>query len=784
MKNSILILIASMVLSFFSIHSFAQSTSGNNNPGGTKFLGYNGPQDLDFRTNSIDRMRLMQTGTYTVDGYNIDNSGFLGLSIDPIFFGTSSQGGEPFSLLHLNGESNSVWGPQQLGYRDWMRPGITFTHNQDMMYIGPKRNALDKTDAVFSWSDNDQPGNNGPDVMRFIFTGRGNGSATVSTDPLLDTDYDGVECARIAGDAKMGVGPMWTNALMPKRALDVIRRDDELPQFRITHTASTSIDQGIQSDFQTSEIGVHYIYPRIDDRRRAVAIGSLYGNLSDPLDETWLDVGGQTRIRDLAEETPRSLIIGYQLDDANQSAEDEFLGRLDLQGDPCLVLGSDGTWVDICDLDGNDCRWVDMNSGTIGGEQDIRTGFDVNDPCYRGKVNIGSFISKEAKLEVWNNLTRDGLRTAGYFNSIAHQSNQSGSQVHGIRVVARGDNTSGQSFQANDYIGIQTDAGISRSGDYNVGIVSNAHSETYSTYGIGVYATAHGAAPGNDIGVYSEADIASYKVGGTITTGTTITISDESVKTDVNDIENATELLSLMQPKSYYMQNPENRDLHFDDAMQFGFIAQEMEEVLPDLVEQITIPEVRDTSGFVEGSSVELKGIKYQTLIPLLVAGFNEQTAVVGQQQGLIQDQNELIESLQATLVAQTAALETIQNQMEEVQSQVALMQVKTNNCCSNDDQGATMPKADTEGKELILGQNIPNPFSFMTRIDFELPQEAQIILEITDETGRPVERLIDGQMSNGAHSISWDGSRLAPGMYFYTLYANGELLTKKMIKN
>jgi len=63
----------------------SQSTSGNNNTGVGKFLGYNGAQSLDFRTNNINRMRLMETGTAMIDGYAIDNSGFLGLSTDPLF---------------------------------------------------------------------------------------------------------------------------------------------------------------------------------------------------------------------------------------------------------------------------------------------------------------------------------------------------------------------------------------------------------------------------------------------------------------------------------------------------------------------------------------------------------------------------------------------------------------------------------------------------------------------------------------------------------------------------
>lgn len=57
----------------------------NNNPTVGAFLGWNGAQNLDFRTNNINRMRLMETGTAMIDGYAIDNSGFLGLSTDPLF---------------------------------------------------------------------------------------------------------------------------------------------------------------------------------------------------------------------------------------------------------------------------------------------------------------------------------------------------------------------------------------------------------------------------------------------------------------------------------------------------------------------------------------------------------------------------------------------------------------------------------------------------------------------------------------------------------------------------
>lgn len=135
--------LSALVLCLFTVtQSFSQDWHTNGNiviPG--EFLGSQNNLAVDFRTNYKLRMRLMETSTTTVDGYSIDNSGFLGLSMDPNWFAHE----EPYSLLHLNGEFNipSGFPSQQFGYRDWMRPGINFTDNGDLMYIGPKANGFD-----------------------------------------------------------------------------------------------------------------------------------------------------------------------------------------------------------------------------------------------------------------------------------------------------------------------------------------------------------------------------------------------------------------------------------------------------------------------------------------------------------------------------------------------------------------------------------------------------------------------------------------------------------------
>ncbi|NEN25763.1 T9SS type A sorting domain-containing protein [Cryomorpha ignava] len=233
------------------------------------------------------------------------------------------------------------------------------------------------------------------------------------------------------------------------------------------------------------------------------------------------------------------------------------------------------------------------------------------------------------------------------------------------------------------------------------------------------------------------------------------------------------------------MQNPEDRDLHFDEGIQYGFLAQEMEAVFPEIVKDIIIPERMDSTGFIEGTSIPLKGIKYESLIPILVAGFKEQNTTVTDQAAQIALQNETIANLEAELEAQASQLEEMQSDMQSVLAAVQTMQQKTANCCTpKPGSGETGALLNDNHNELELQQNVPNPFDDQTRITFNLPQTADVILEITDATGRPLERLIDGKMSSGEHTSLWDGSKVASGIYFYTLYADGQLITKKMIKH
>jgi hypothetical protein len=83
--------------------------------------------------------------------------------------------------------------------------------------------------------------------------------------------------------------------------------------------------------------------------------------------------------------------------------------------------------------------------------------------------------------------------------------------------------------------------------------------------------------------------------------------------------------------------------------------------------------------------------------------------------------------------------------------------------------------------KSFSLAQNYPNPFNAKTNIDFELVTPAFVDLTVYDITGARITNLISANLDAGKHQVNWDASRVASGVYYYTLRANGSEVTKKM---
>lgn len=83
---------------------------------------------------------------------------------------------------------------------------------------------------------------------------------------------------------------------------------------------------------------------------------------------------------------------------------------------------------------------------------------------------------------------------------------------------------------------------------------------------------------------------------------------------------------------------------------------------------------------------------------------------------------------------------------------------------------------------QFALKQNYPNPFNPTTIISYGLEKAGNVNLDVYNILGEKVAALVDGFQSAGVHSVTFDGSRLPSGIYFYTLQNGDNKTTKKMI--
>jgi len=73
----------------------------------------------------------------------------------------------------------------------------------------------------------------------------------------------------------------------------------------------------------------------------------------------------------------------------------------------------------------------------------------------------------------------------------------------------------------------------------------------------------------------------------------------------------------------------------------------------------------------------------------------------------------------------------------------------------------------------LLLVQNYPNPFSTTTTFRYAIPISSVVTLTVYDLLGRRVSTLVDRAQVPGMYEVSFDGSNLASGVYFYRLQSD-----------
>lgn len=317
------------------------------------------------------------------------------------------------------------------------------------------------------------------------------------------------------------------------------------------------------------------------------------------------------------------------------------------------------------------------------------------------------------------------------------------------------------------------------------------------TVGYGVRGAASGA--GTNYGIYGQTsgttatEWAGYFNGNAHVTGVlsstsgTVVTSDSKFKTNVTPEQNANAIIAQLAPKTYYYDTIGYKDqFQFSTKKQHGFIAQDVENVVSELVTMNVAPAIYDTLGNVIAPAMDYKGLNYTAFISLLTKGHQEQQAQIVAAQSKNDSLNDVVAAQHAQIDGLNARLTQLENCLSALLPTLCQMNqsVIENNTPALQEQLRTQLSINLSDKNaIVLDQNVPNPFAEKTVINFSIPatvKSAQILFY--NNTGVLMNTL--SIADRGLGSVTVYGADLSSGTYSYTLVADGQVVaSKKMIK-
>lgn len=273
-------------------------------------------------------------------------------------------------------------------------------------------------------------------------------------------------------------------------------------------------------------------------------------------------------------------------------------------------------------------------------------------------------------------------------------------------------------------------------------------------------------------------------VNGTYYQNNSVFTSDQLFKTSVDTIPDAMSLINLLQPRTFYFDTANVYGMNFNTQKQYGLIAQDVEQILPELVDNRSKAATYDTAGVLLTQGVNYKTLNYNAFTAILIKGMQEQ------EKGKLQQQQQ-IDSLTAKTQQQDSINASLQNQLNQ------LMSIVTGCCNANETRSIQAPSTGNSSQEItkqmevqlsnknivVLNQNVPNPFAEQTTIDYFLPENvtrAQMVF--FDQSGKIIKAVELREKGKGQLNVF--ANDLTNGIYTYSLVVDGQTMeTKKMVK-
>jgi hypothetical protein len=320
-------------------------------------------------------------------------------------------------------------------------------------------------------------------------------------------------------------------------------------------------------------------------------------------------------------------------------------------------------------------------------------------------------------------------------------------------------------------------------GPFNIGGAFMSDSATSNYVNYGVYAVARNSTKVN-FGVYGEVDAgnpspnyaifgrafpggvgskyAGYFDGDVVKTGNDNFTSDQILKQNINPLSNGLSIINQLQPKTFDYQTNTFPQMNLPVGLQYGLIAQDVQTVVPALVNTVTHPP-SDVNGQYYAAQNYLT-LEYTQLIPILVKAVQELSA---QNQSLVTQMQSLTQVINSCCENQQARQTGVQGNDLNAQQQIV-----------------NQYNVDLSDKDVIvLNQNVPNPYAENTVITYNVPMQykfAQIIFKTVD--GKIIKAVDIDKKGRGQLNVF--GSDLSNGLYMYTLIVDGkEIDAKKMVK-